>query len=130
MAFDDLLGMLRTLMWVEYSSGMHLSQSSTPGRFSALVRDDDNTLVEHAKLLPAEAAIKVGAAVCVSAGVVVGVVASKAAPHVKSRFNDLKSRVNRKSEDTVEAAARETIPEQSDMGIEEPRGESQRLYGA
>lgn len=33
------------------------------------------------------------------------IVAAKATPHVKKRFNDLKSKLNRKSEDTVEATA-------------------------
>jgi hypothetical protein len=34
-----------------------------------------------------------------------GIVAAKATPHVKKRFNDLKSKLNRKSEDTVEVTA-------------------------
>ncbi|MBL3670569.1 hypothetical protein JL475_32280 [Streptomyces sp. M2CJ-2] len=40
-----------------------------------------------------------------AAGIAVGIVAAKATPHVKNRFNDLKSKLNRKSEDTVEATA-------------------------
>ncbi|MGW6735905.1 hypothetical protein [Streptomyces sp. NPDC055013] len=34
-----------------------------------------------------------------------GIVAAQATPHVKNRFNDLKPKLNRKSEDTVEATA-------------------------
>lgn len=48
---------------------------------------------------PAENVIKVVAAVGA-----VRIVAAKATPHVKNRFNDLKSKLNLKSEDTVEAA--------------------------
>lgn len=105
MASVDLPGTVRDLMWVVRPAETHLSQSSTPGGSSALVRDDDKTLVTHAVLFPAENVIKVVAAVG-AAGIAVGVVAAKATPHVKNRFNDLKSKLNRKSEDTVEATAR------------------------
>ncbi|MET8538148.1 hypothetical protein ABZV67_42195 [Streptomyces sp. NPDC005065] len=121
MASDDLPGMVRDLMWVVRPSETHLSQSSTPGGSSALARDDDNALVTQAVLFPAENVIKVVAAAGVTVGIVVGIVAVKATPHVKNRFNDLKSKLNRKPEDTVEAAAQEARPEQSDMGVEEPR---------
>lgn len=100
MASVDLPGTVRDLMWVVRPAETHLSQSSTPGGSSALVRDDDKVLVTHAVLFPAENVIKVVAAVGAA-----GIVAAKATPHVKNRFNDLKPKLNRKSEDTVEATA-------------------------
>jgi hypothetical protein len=51
------------------------------------VRDDGKALVTHAVLFPAENVIKVVAAVGAA-----GIVAAKATPHVKNRFNDLKSK--------------------------------------
>lgn len=98
-------------MWVERPAETHLSQSSTPGGSSSLARDDDNALVTHAVLFPAEDTaediIKLVAATAVTVGIVVGGIAVKAAPLVKNRFNDLKAKLNRKSEDTVEAAVQE-----------------------
>jgi hypothetical protein len=104
--------MIRDLMVVERPTGTHLSQSSTPGGNSALVRNDDNTLVTHALLYPADdelkaaktAGIKLGIAVGVAATVAVGAVDVRALPHVKSRFNDLKSKLNHKQEDAAETA--------------------------
>ncbi|WP_329453665.1 hypothetical protein OG894_44925 (plasmid) [Streptomyces sp. NBC_01724] len=55
----------------------------------------------------AEDIIKLVAATAVTVGIVVGGIAVKAAPLVKNRFNDLKAKLNRKSEDTVEAAVQE-----------------------
>ncbi|MFD3423746.1 hypothetical protein [Streptomyces decoyicus] len=129
MASDDLLGMIRDLMVVERPAGTHLSQSSTPGGNSALVRNDDNMLVTQAVLYPAddeleaaEAAgvkrgVKVGVAVGVTATVVVGAVVMKAMPHVKNRFNDLKSKLNRKPDGTVEATAQGARTEQCDSEL-------------
>ncbi|WP_331755813.1 hypothetical protein [Streptomyces sp. NBC_01643] len=99
---------IRDLMWVERPAETHLSQSSTPGGSSSLARDDDNALVTHAVLFPAEDIIKLVAATAATAaavGIVVGAAAVKAAPRVKNRFNDLKSKLNRKSQDTVQEAA-------------------------
>lgn len=81
------------------------------------MRDDDNALVTQVVLFPAESAPKVGAAVWVTVGIVAGVVATKAAPHVKNRFNDLRSKLSRKSEDSVEAAAQGARPEQCDSEL-------------
>ncbi|MFE2181365.1 hypothetical protein [Streptomyces sp. NPDC059455] len=126
MASDDLLGMIRDLMVVERPAGTHLSQSSTPGGSSALVRNDDNALVTQAVLYPADdelgavraAGIRVGVAVGVTVGiaatVAVGAVAVKVVPHVKNKFNDLKSKLNRVPEDTVEAADQGARPKQCD----------------
>ncbi|MFF4235943.1 hypothetical protein ACFYYL_08780 [Actinomadura geliboluensis] len=120
-------GKIWNLMWVARPSGTHLSQSrSTPGGSSTLSRDDDNRLVTHADLLPANKALMVGAAVVLSAGIAVGVIA---APHVKSRFNDIKSKLNGKPEDSAEAA-QEARPEQSDMGAEEPPSGNRHLSAA
>ncbi|AZS75686.1 hypothetical protein DDE74_36595 [Streptomyces lydicus] len=117
MASVDLSGMVRNLMWVARPPETHLSKSSTPGGSSALARDDDNALVTHAVLFPAEDVIKVAAAVGITVGIGVGIAAAKATPHVKNRFNDLKSKLNRKSEDAVEAAAQEARPEQPDSEL-------------
>ncbi|MFC6881453.1 MULTISPECIES: hypothetical protein [Actinomadura] len=118
MASDDLLGTVRRLMWAEYPSGTHLSQSSTPGGSSALARNDVDTLVTHAALFPAENAIKAGAAVCVSVGIVVGIVAVKATPRAKKRFNDLKPKRNHRPQGNVEAATQKARPLPTDMGVE------------
>ncbi|MGW5155137.1 hypothetical protein ACWEPN_06605 [Nonomuraea wenchangensis] len=135
MASGDLPGMIWELMLVARPIETHLSQSSIPGGSSPLVRrDDDNGLITQAVLFPADNVIKKVAAASVTVGVIVGItvgiVALKATPHVKHRFTDLKSKLNRKSEDTVEAATQKVRPEQPDMGIEEPRSENRRLYAA
>ncbi|MED7929238.1 hypothetical protein SMD20_33685 [Nonomuraea sp. LP-02] len=143
MASGDLPGMIWELMLVARPIETHLSQSSIPGGSSPLVRrDDDNGLITQAVLFPADNVIKevaaasvtvgviAGITVGVIAGITVGIVALKATPHVKHRFTDLKSKLNRKSEDTVEAATQKVRPEQPDMGIEEPRSENRRLYAA
>lgn len=130
MASYDQPEMVRELMWVERPSGLHLSQSSTPGGRSALALDDDNALVTQAVLfpadnaLPAEGVVKV-AAVVGAVGIAVGIIAVKARPHIKARFNDLKSKLNGKSEGTVEVAAQEDGAEQSDA-VGAVRGEGVR----
>lgn len=60
-----------------------------------------------------------------SAGIALGA----AAPHVKSRFNNIKSKLNRKPENSAEAA-QETRPEQSDMEDEEPPSGDRHLSAA
>jgi hypothetical protein len=118
-ASDDLPGTVRELMVVEYPSGTHLSQSRTSGGISPLARDDDNALVTHAVLFPTDDDTTEAAGVAaawVTVGIAVGIVAVKAAPRVKRGFKDLKSRLNRKSEGTVEDAVQEATSEQSDMG--------------
>lgn len=124
MTSDNAPVMNRELMWVEHPAGTRLSRSSTPGGFSALVRNDDNGLDTHAVLFRAGDVVKtartkgfiVGIAVCIAVALAV-----KATPHVKNRFNDFKSKLNRKSEYTGEADAQET-----DMGVEEPRSGNRR----
>ncbi|MFE0654401.1 hypothetical protein ACFVZH_38300 [Streptomyces sp. NPDC059534] len=129
----DLVEMIRELMLVVRPAGTHLSQSSTPGGSSALVRDDDNVLVTHSVLYPADdelaaataaataegvkagvaMGIKVGIAVGVAVSATVGIVALNATPHVKTRFNDLKSKLKRKPQDPVDRPD-EAGPEQPD----------------
>lgn len=86
------------LMLVKRPSDTHLSESSTPSGKSALTRDDDNTLVTQAVLFPGDKA----ALGILSAGVVLGVVAVKAAPHVKSGLISLKSKLSRRTEETAD----------------------------
>lgn len=103
MAADGLVGMDREKMWVERPSGTHLSQSRTAGALSALVRSDDsNKLETHATLFPVddededEPSAPASGVALVALGVAVGVAGTlaviKAAPHVKSRLNDLTSK--------------------------------------
>ena len=84
------------LMLAKRPSDTHLSQSSIPGGQSPLARDDDNTLVTHAVLFDGNTAI-LG---LLSAGIVAGVAAVKAAPHVKSGLISLKSKLRRREETT------------------------------
>jgi hypothetical protein len=101
MASDDLTEMDWEKMWVGRPRGTHLSQSRTPGGSSPLARGNDtNKLETLAILFPVrdEDERDPSATVKVVIGVAVGVVAVKAAPHIKSRLNDLKSKWNRSSE--------------------------------
>ncbi|MFE1230249.1 hypothetical protein [Streptomyces sp. NPDC058745] len=129
MTLNDLVQALANvpnLRVVEYPDGTHLSRSSTPGGESALVRDEDNALVTHADLFPAGNEVKaikvayfaVGA--IASAAVCLGAV--KAAPHVKSKFNDLKARLSRKSDDATEDTPLNAVPDQLNLTAEEPDG--------
>ena len=127
--------MTRELMVVEYPSTTRLSQSSTPGGYSALARDDENGLNTHAVLFPAGDEIdrvraegfgagyadgaKTGLTVGVVAGTVVTLLALKAVPHVKSRFAELRAKLGRKPEVAIEVLPEEARPE-----IEAPRSEN------
>jgi hypothetical protein len=51
----------------------------------------------------------------VSAAAALGVGVNKAAPHVKSKLSDLKSKLNRRANDTVETTDLEAEPEQADI---------------
>ncbi|KQV03388.1 hypothetical protein ASE03_31025 [Kitasatospora sp. Root187] len=107
--------MIRRLMFVEHPIGTHLSESSTPGGKSPLARNDDNGLVTQAVLYAADNEIKLAVGLIFAAGVGVTLAGVKAAPHVKSKFNDLKSKLSRKSEEAVGVAAQESNLEQSDL---------------
>ncbi|MGW3073278.1 hypothetical protein [Kitasatospora sp. NPDC001132] len=102
------------LMLVQRPSGTHLSQSSTAGGKSALARNDDNELTTHAVLFPGT---KVALGI-LGAGVALGVVAVRAAPHVRSGLISLKSKLTRGTEEDAEAPAPLTVvPE---IGPEQP----------
>ncbi|MFF3085474.1 hypothetical protein ACFVRB_10545 [Streptomyces nojiriensis] len=111
------------LMFVKRRAGTHLSESSTPGALRGLARDDDNALVGHADLFPAKAAAITAAVVLLAAGTVLGVAANKAAPHVRSKLSDLRSKLNRRANDTAEATdlEAEPEPEQADVIRLRPR---------
>ncbi|MFG2968554.1 hypothetical protein ACGFZS_35340 [Streptomyces sp. NPDC048288] len=105
------------LMLVQRPSDTHLSQSSTPGGRSPLARNDDNALETHAVLFDGNKA----AMGLVTAGLVLGVAAVKAAPHVKSGLMSLKSKLSRRAEQTADAevpipltVVAEVEPEQPD----------------
>ncbi|MFG2905441.1 hypothetical protein ACGF13_10335 [Kitasatospora sp. NPDC048286] len=89
------------LLLVQRPSDTHLSESSTPGGKSALARNDDNELTTHAVLFPGT---KVALGI-LGAGVVLGVAAAKAAPHVRSGLISLKSKLTRRSEEGADAEA-------------------------
>lgn len=127
MASVEWRGYIYDLMLVRHPTGTHLSQSrSIPGGNSTLSRDDeDNDLRTHAVLFPSDKALAVGVAVVLSAGIALGA----AAPHVKSRFNNIKSKLNRKPENSAEAA-QGSRPEQSDMEDEEPPSGDRHLSAA
>ncbi|MFJ9034358.1 hypothetical protein ACIRQP_39110 [Streptomyces sp. NPDC102274] len=106
MASDDLTEMVWEKMWVGRPGGTHLSQSRTPGGSSPLVRGDGtNKLETHVTLFPARdederdsSATVLKVVIGVAVGVVGTIVAIKAAPHIKSRLSDLKSKWNGSSE--------------------------------
>jgi hypothetical protein len=140
MASDDLTEMVRERMWVERPAGTHLSQSRTPGGFSPLARDDGtNELETHVTLFPDHdedeqdlSATVFKVAIGVAVGVVGTIVSIKAAPHIKSWLNDLKSKWNRSSENsetdsqsataemaTLSSAASANFSSEVDVAIEE-----------
>ncbi|MFE2267226.1 hypothetical protein [Streptomyces griseosporeus] len=121
MAYAEEIGTIRDVFVVERPAGTSLSDSSSPGGISALLRDAANVLAGHAVLYPADAELdeiraearEEGRQEGVAKGMVIGVAATvaaaalgavtvKAAPHIKSKLNGLKSKLNRKPEDTAE----------------------------
>ncbi|MEU9228965.1 hypothetical protein AB0D40_31945 [Streptomyces massasporeus] len=126
MAYDEETGTLRDVFVVERPAGTSLSDSSSPGGISALLRDAANVLAGHAVLYPADAELdeiraearEEGRQEGVANGVVIGVaaavlgaVAVKAAPHIKSKLNGLRSKLNRKPEDTAQTGPLQAVPE-------------------
>ncbi|QKW52842.1 hypothetical protein [Streptomyces buecherae] len=115
MTSDDPTEMVRERMWVERPAGTRLSQSRTPGGYSPLVRGDATRHLEtHVTLYPDTAdgedegeRESSGTVLKVAIGVAVGIAGTlavvKAAPIVKRRLNDLRSKWRRNSEkDTPE----------------------------
>lgn len=127
MILKELLRLKWELNLVGYPPGTHLSRSRFPRGSIGLVRDADNALVTHAVQYPVGKVVAV-AAVAAAAGVFMLGVAN--APRVKSRFNDLKAKLNGKPEDTAEAAPQEARPEQSDVGVEGHGSRPRHLYVA
>ncbi|MFE5666938.1 hypothetical protein ACFQ7W_23820 [Streptomyces niveus] len=111
MTTGDVPGMVREKMIVEYPADTHLSQSSTtPGGRNGLLRDEDNQLVGHSVLYPADDDLRTRAeakatlklAVPAAAGAALTYAAVKAAPHVRKGFANLKSKLNRGEPEVAE----------------------------
>ncbi|MBY8844606.1 hypothetical protein [Streptomyces sp. SP2-10] len=109
-------GWIWELMLVQRPSDTHLSQSSTPGGKSPLARDDDNTLVTQAVLFSGNKAV-LG---ILSAGVVMGAAAVKAAPHVKSGLISLKSKLSRRAKEAADVEAPVPSPAVAEAEPEQP----------
>ncbi|MFI1360972.1 hypothetical protein ACH4TV_46530 [Streptomyces sp. NPDC020898] len=149
MAYDEETGTIRDVFVVERPAGTSLSDSSSPGGISALLRDAANVLAGHAVLYPAGTELdeiraearEEGRQEGVANGVVIGVaatvaaaalgaVAVKAAPHIKSKLNGLRSKLNRKPEDTAETGPLQAGPEPSATKDEEPPRRNRHLHVA
>lgn len=139
MTYGDETGTIRDVFVVERPAGTRLSNSSSPGGLSALLRDAANLLDGHAVLYPADAELdeiraearEEGRQEGVATGVVIGVVATaavaalgvavvKVAPRIKSRLTSLRSKLNHMPEDTADMGALQAVPELSAMKDEEP----------
>ncbi|MFF7816400.1 hypothetical protein ACFZCF_31450 [Streptomyces sp. NPDC007945] len=148
MAYDEEPGTIRDMFVVERPVGTSLSDSSSPGGISALLRDAANVLAGHAVLYPADAELddlkaearEEGRQEGVVKGVVIGVVATtavavlgavavKAAPHIKSKFNDFRSKLNRKTE-VAEPAPLRAAPEPTTTADKEVPSRSRHLHVA
>ncbi|MGW5609539.1 hypothetical protein ACWEWI_26295 [Streptomyces sp. NPDC003753] len=145
MAYDEETGTIRDVFVVERPAGTSLSDSSSPGGISALLRDAANVLAGHAVLYPADAELdeiraearEEGRQEGVANGVVIGVaatvaaaVAVKAAPHIKSKLNGLRSKLNRKPEDTAETGPLQAVPEPPATKDEQPPRRGRHLHVA
>ncbi|MFG2836405.1 hypothetical protein ACGFYE_15585 [Streptomyces zaomyceticus] len=149
MAYDEETGTIRDVFVVERPAGTSLSDSSSPGGISALLRDAANVLAGHAVLYPADAeldeiraeareegrqeGVAKGVVIGVGAAVVaatLGVVVVKAAPHIKSKLNGLRSKLNRMPEDTTETSLLQAVPEPSATKDEEPPRRGRHLHVA
>lgn len=149
MAYDEETGTVRDVFVVERPAGTSLSDSSSPGGISALLRDAANVLAGHAVLYPADAELdeiraearEEGRQEGVANGVVVGVVATvaaaalgavamKAAPPIKSTLNSLRSKLNRKPEDIAETGTLQAMPEPPATKDKEPPHRGRHLHVA
>lgn len=130
MTYGEETGNIRDLLVVERPAWTSLSGSSTPGGISALLRDAANVLAGHAVLYPADSELdeiraearEEGRQEGVAHGVVIGVAATlavvtlgaiavKATPPIKSRLSVLRSKRNRKPDDTAERGPLQAVPE-------------------
>ncbi|MGW3399957.1 hypothetical protein [Streptomyces hydrogenans] len=149
MAYDEETGTIRDVFVVERPAGTSLSDSSSPGGISALLRDAANVLAGHAVLYPADAELdeiraearEEGRQEGVAKGVVIGVAATvaaaalgvvvvKAAPHIKNKFNGLRSKLNRKPEDTAETGSLQAVPGPPASKDEESQRQGRHLHVA
>ncbi|GAA2435076.1 hypothetical protein GCM10010273_09780 [Streptomyces lavendulocolor] len=150
MAYEEEPGTIRDVFVVERPVGTSLSDSSSPGGISALLRDAANVLAGHAVLYPAddeldqiraeareegrqEGAAKgmvKGVVIGVAATVALGAVAVKTAPLIKSKFNDFRAKLNRKPEAPAETGPLQAVPEPPATAEEEPPGRGRHLHVA
>ncbi|MFE5684076.1 hypothetical protein [Streptomyces sp. NPDC056512] len=94
-------GMRWSLMLVKQPDWTSLSNSSTPGAYSTLLRGTGNNLVGHADLFRAGRVV----AGIVGSTVVTTVATMKAAPYVKSRLDSRKAQRVEERADVVEETA-------------------------
>ncbi|MFF7446793.1 MULTISPECIES: hypothetical protein [unclassified Streptomyces] len=96
-----------SLMLVKRPEWTSLSNSSTAGAFSSLLRGSGNNLVGHADLFPAGRVV----AGIVGATAVTSVAATLAAMKVKSRFDDRKTKLRTGEDaDVAEKTPPQTAP--------------------
>lgn len=110
-------GRIYQLMVVQRPAGTHLSQSSTLGVKSPLLRDAANKLVGHAGLSGEYKAPLVILAMGAVAGAVTGAVAW---PYAKSGLISLKSKLSRQADETPEVEAPAPTPVAAEVEPEQP----------
>ncbi|MFF0747188.1 hypothetical protein ACFYVL_43095 [Streptomyces sp. NPDC004111] len=148
MAYDEETGTIRDVFVVERPAGTSLSDSSSPGGISALLRDATNVLAGHAVLYPADAELdeiraearEEGRQEGIANGAVIGVatvavaalgaVAVKAAPHIKGKLHGLRAKLNRKPEDIAGTGPLQAVPEPPVTKDEEPPRRGRHLHVA
>ncbi|MFF4857815.1 hypothetical protein ACFY2N_23255 [Streptomyces rubiginosohelvolus] len=149
MAYDEETETIRDVFVVERPAGTSLSDSSSPGGISALLRDAANVLAGHAVLYPADAELdeiraearEEGRQEGVANGVVIGVaatlaaaalgaVAVKASPQIKNKLNGLRSKLNRKPEGTAETSPLQAVPDPPATKDEVPSRGGRHLHVA
>ncbi|MGN9761908.1 hypothetical protein [Streptomyces sp. SD31] len=112
-------GEIWSLMLVKRPDWTSLSNSSTVGAFSSLLRGSGNNLVGHADLFPAGRVV----AGIVGATAVTSVAATVAAMKVKSRFDDRKANLRtEEAADVAEETSQNTpaVVEVSDVSVTPP----------
>ncbi|MDX3589363.1 hypothetical protein [Streptomyces europaeiscabiei] len=109
-------GLSWSLMLVKRPDWTSLSNSSTAGAFSSLLRGSGNNLVGHAELFPAGRFV----AGIVGATAVTSVAATVAAMNAKSRFDDRKAKLG--TEEAAEEMSQNTtaVVEASDVSVTRP----------
>ncbi|WP_405562714.1 hypothetical protein OG418_00335 [Streptomyces phaeochromogenes] len=110
-----------SLMLVKRPDWTSLSNSSTAGAFSSLLRGSGNNLVGHADLFPTGRVV----AGIVGATAVTSVVATVAAMKVKSRFDDRKAKLRTEeasdvADETSQNTTAAAVIEASDVSVTPP----------